>query len=227
MKDAAIYLVFSAGALDFALFPLLSRSPLAAAARRSGQKQAWEWIRGQVREVGSNPERYREDLVETTGIIFAQLFHRISDCHLPLRVAPETAYELHQLRRVVSRCRLQVDGRTKDLPQMGRRALWEVVARNNDRARRRWFQGLARAANKGAEPIRTESGDTMNEPFDGELLPDVSCGGLTAHSSSPRWDANWNNYGGGHQGEFTGNPSTPERAGDTPEAPFPQRRNLS
>ena len=136
LGDPAIYLDFFARSLDFALWPHLSRHPLAAAKRINGEKQACEWIPGQVREGVSNPEWYRKDVVGEIGIICAQSFRRIRNCRLPLHVVPRMSYELHKLRRMDSERRSQMNGWPMDSPHMGRRAFREVVARYNDRARR-------------------------------------------------------------------------------------------
>ena len=67
----------------------------------------------------------------------------------------------------------------------------------------------------------------MNEPFDGDLVPNVPRGGLTAHSPFPLLGRNWSNPRGGQQDKLTGNPSTPERTGDTSGAPSPRKQGLS
>ena len=87
LQDSASYLDFFATTLDFGLFPHLSRNPLAAAAKLNGKEQAWQRIQEQVSEGVRNPEWYRKDLADELGLRLAQLFHRIADCRLPLRMA--------------------------------------------------------------------------------------------------------------------------------------------
>ena len=95
------------------------------------------------------------------------------------------------------------------------------------RSREKMDWALALAKSEGGEPIRTESGYITNEPSDDELIPYVPREALATHSSLPPLETNWNNSGGGQQGEFRGNPTTPKRAGEAPAAPSPQGQKLS
>ena len=52
--------------------------------------------------------------------------------------------------------------------------LLEVASRNSDRARGQVPLVLARAEVAAGGPIRTESGDIMNDPSDDEPIPYVS-----------------------------------------------------
>ena len=136
LQDSMIHLGFFARAWHFALFPHLSRLELSAAVRIGGEKQAWEWIQEKARGGVSSPGGYHGDLIGGIGVIFAQFPRRFGDCRLPWHVAPKMSYEFHGLRRMVSERRIPVYGWTVDPPHMRCRALWGVVGRNRDRARR-------------------------------------------------------------------------------------------
>ena len=105
MRDPAAYLGFFAGTLDCALFPHLSRRPLAP-------EEAWKWIQGQLRDGVRNPEWRHEDTAGKIGIILDQLFHRIGDRGVPKRLGPKMSYELHELWRLESERQTRVDVRS-------------------------------------------------------------------------------------------------------------------
>ena len=138
----------------------------------------------------SNPERYHADLAVEIGVIFAELFH-----HIGLRRS-QNVVRPTQFAAVVSERRIQVNGWAMEPPRMGRRAFWGVAFRSADRVRRRWLWELARAKTEAGGPIRTGSGDIMNEHSDDEFIPDDSRENLAAYSSFPLLEANWNISGG-------------------------------
>ena len=214
------YLDSYARTLDSALFPHLSRHPIAAAERLNGKKQARDWIKGQVREGVSNTGWHRKDLVRIIGIIFAQLFHRIGDCRLSSHVTPEMSYEIHELRRMVSGRRITVNRWTP-----GSRHIWDGALSGKWSPEQRSREEMA--LGHGGGPIRMGGEDILKEPAGDEVAPITSRGDLEAHSSYPLPGANWHNSGGGQQGGFTGNLLAPKRTGDATEAPSPQRWKLS
>ena len=95
--------------LDFVVFSRLRRHPLAAAAEIHGRRREWKWIRGQFHEGVRNLERFRKDRVDRIGIDFAQLFHRNGDCRLPSHSVRTMATDVHEMRRIVSGRRIQVN----------------------------------------------------------------------------------------------------------------------
>ena len=83
-----------------------------------------------LREGFRNPEWFRENLVDRVGVVFAQLFHRVGDGRLPLHVAPEMAYELFELRLMVSGRRAHLDNGFAAFglsPPVCCRRLWAVA----------------------------------------------------------------------------------------------------
>ena len=90
-----------------------------------------------------------------------------------------------------------MDGWTLNSPHLGRRAFRAVASCDTDRARTKWLWDLALAKTAEGAPIRTESGDIVNEPSYSELTPDVSREDLESHSSFPPLGAYWNNSGHG------------------------------
>ena len=164
-----------------------------------------------MRDGVRNPGWPQKDLVVQICVIFGQPFRRIGDCRLPSLMIPKMAYGSLALRLMVSERRVLANGWATDSPHSACRASWEVAARNNGRARRRWLRELAKAKSKVGEPIRTESGDIMNELSDDERPPYVSREDLATNSSFPLLGATRGSSGSGQQGEFAGSPSAPKR----------------
>ena len=79
--------------VGFRNFPYRSRHPLAAASETDGNSKAWKRMYEQVSEGVRGP-----DLENATGVIFAQLFHRVGDCLFPVFAGPNVANELREIR---------------------------------------------------------------------------------------------------------------------------------
>ena len=83
---------------------------------------------------------------------------------------------------------------------------------------------MAKVADAGT--IRTDSGDITNEPSDDDAISYVSTEDLAAHSRFPFLDSGWDENRNGDRADFSGNRSTPKRAGSPPDAPSSQRRRV-
>ena len=140
--------------LDFAVFPHLSRHPIAAAAGIVGKRRTWAWIQEHVRGGVRNPEWRQEDPVDRIGIVFAQFFHRIGDCRLPLYFDPKMATGLHAMWCIISGRRTRVNNWKMGSLHRGRRAYREVASRNSGRPRGRLLWELAKVVDGGTESYR-------------------------------------------------------------------------
>ena len=84
-----IYLDFAAKTLDFAIFPQQGRHHFPVAPETDDKAKARQRIHEHVTDGVRNSARFREDLVDANGIIFAQFFRRVGDCRLPMCVGPK------------------------------------------------------------------------------------------------------------------------------------------
>ena len=84
---------------------------------------------------------------------------------------------------------------------------------------------MAKAVDGG--PIRPGSREITNEPSDDELVPAVSKEDSAAQSSFPILGSDGAGNRVGQRGDYSGNPSTSQRAGSPVDAPSPQRPKVS
>ena len=94
LSDPALYLDFFGQTLDYAVFPHKSRCPVAAGSDVSSKTKAWGWICVHITLDASQPRRMRRSRFDQFGIFFAGLFHKISDCRLPICSGPSVAHRL-------------------------------------------------------------------------------------------------------------------------------------
>ena len=112
------------------------------------------------------------------------------------------AAALREMGGIVPKRTMQVNGWAMDPLHFGRHTQWGAVSRKSDRERKRKLWELAQSGVADGGPIRTESGDILNEPSGDELIPHVS-------SSSPLLDPDWDNDQNGQRADPSGNSSTP------------------
>ena len=78
LQQVEVYSDFFTRTLDFAIFSSLDGYPQAKEAGIGRKGEGWEWIQRQVREGVRNPEWWRRNLVDKTGVIYPELFRRIA-----------------------------------------------------------------------------------------------------------------------------------------------------
>ena len=98
-------------------------------------------------------------------------------------------------------------------------ALWPIVARNADRARRRRQRvGLSPLSNESG-PARLSDSTMLEVPSAGQVVPNVSCSALLPHPHFPTTDSDTEGEEGEASGVPPANPARPKRAVDELGAP--------
>ena len=87
--------------------PQMSRRFSAVGSGVNSKSRAWGWICEQIFQGASPPEWLRRPLAGHLGSIFADLFHMIGGCRLPIFVGPTAASQLFARRKTITDLRIE------------------------------------------------------------------------------------------------------------------------
>ena len=148
------------------------------------------------------PERLLRQPAGQLGILFAQVFHAIGSCRLPVNIGPTLASELFSGWNVLTDLRLDAHEWVLASNDPAVKEYFGVVSRNVARARVRSVLGKPRRQLGPDELPCDAEGNVITEPSDDEMLPPVSEERLLSQTPLPVLGPAWNAFG---------NPTAPER----------------
>ena len=160
------------------------------------------WICEQIKAGARNPEWIRRHLIDQLGGLFADLFHKIGDCRLPICAGPTEATRLFSCWNAITDLRIAKNGWALASDDPASKERFEIAPRNVNRARvgltLERFRGDAGSDN---EP-RVAERNIFYGPSDNKLLQQVSDESLLAQHCIPVLGPKWTSVP---------NPHTPER----------------
>ena len=76
----------------------------------SSQTKAWDWICEQITVGALHPQWIRRSRIDQLGILFADLFRRISGCRLPIYTGPTVASQFFSCLGSITDLRIAQNG---------------------------------------------------------------------------------------------------------------------
>ena len=188
--------------MGFAVFPRKSRRPLAINTGVNSDARRWERICEKIRVGAMDPEGVHRPLVDQLGALFAQLFHWMGDCRLPINIGPSMAPQLFAGWSTLPELRIATRKWALGSDDVALKEFFEVVSRNVTRARVRLSSEKSRIQVGADDLPRHVDGNVIAELSGDELIPQASEDTLPTQISFPILDTTWKTFG---------NPTTPKR----------------
>ena len=184
--------------MDYAIFLHVNTHPRAIFLGLGNREELWNQIPLQARHFAKDPYWQHSELVSRRSAPLSALFRRIGDCRFPTFLTPEVSIELLDCsaRRVL--CGRRVDfnrgcmapgnlDSQEDKPD--RSVYWNAVARNADRAKRRWLGARSRSHLEPFGPVTFSDGTALDVPPNVEVATNVSSSTPRTHSRVHSFDS--------------------------------------
>ena len=207
LSDPELFLGFFDKSLDFAISPHKSRRPLAIGSGIFSKFLAWGWICEQICVDALHPSWPQRPQVGQPGILFADLFHNIGDCRLPICIGPTVAPQLFACWRTISDLRIEKNRWSVASDDPAFQEFFEIASRNVSRARSRVTIERRRGQMDPESAPQDAVGNIVNEQSDDELLPLVPEELLPPKRPCPVLGPEW---------DTIPNPTTPRRDAEAP-----------